>query len=242
MATLISDIASWVTSDILNRTDITTLAVNKAIDSYIMVCAAVPFDELMVTSAELAMVAGTASYDLATLLTAPKLRAIQDIRVTFDANNKRRVRRSSTRLYDSLSTIPMSRSATYARWNTSIEFNPPPDSSAYTFRVRYWSRPTISGASQALLTPLEWDELLKWETLYRVYYSLDMIDKAMSLMQSAMLPRQSSPTKTRVFEAAIIPRLWNDLLRTVSAKENTDEDFSINPLMRNYSARIGGGV
>lgn len=246
-ATTLDDIANWVMTDVLKRTDIQSVVRTCALNVYRMICAAVPFDELMVTSAELPMIAQTSSYDLAaagpTQLT-PSLRALWSIRVTFDSNNRRRVRRSHTRLYDSLSTIPFSRSATYARWANSLEFNPPPDSSAYTFRVRYWSRPTIASPNPettTILTPLEWDELLRWETLYRAYYELDMIDKAQALMAATFPPKAPSSRRQRVFETAIIPRLWNDLLTTVSAKENTDEDFSINPLNRNYSARVGGG-
>jgi hypothetical protein len=90
----------------------------------------------------------------------------------------------------------------------------------------------------AVLTPVEWDELLRWETLYKVYYSLDMLEKAAALMQPAMVPRQpGSSKKTISFETGVIPRLWNDLLTTVSQQENVDEDFSINPTIRNYSQR-----
>lgn len=239
MATTIDDIAGWVYADVLKRTDITAVVRTCAINVYRLMCAAVPFDELMVTSTEQAVVSGTASYDLAGL--TPALRAIQSIRMTYSATNKRRLRRSSTRLYDSLSLIPSGQPATYARWGTKIELNPPPDSSAYTFRVRYWSRPAITDETTVLITPIEWDELLRWETLYRAYHELDQLDKAYALMAPPGYPRQGSSHKLKAVEVGIIPRLWNDLLSTVSAKENIDEDFSINPLNRNYSARVGGG-
>ncbi len=99
-----------------------------------------------------------------------------------------------------------------------------------TTDTNYWN--TI------ILTPTEWDELLQYETLYKVYYALDQPEKAMALMQPMMVPRQpGSPQKTRVAETGIIPRLWNDLLSTTSQNENVDEDFGINPTIRAYSNR-----
>lgn len=244
MATTLDNIASWVLTDYLNRandTSLQTVCRTAAKDIYLMVCAAVPFDELMKTSAELALVAGQQAYDIVTL-GITDLRAIANIRLTASSTLKRRLRRSSTRVYDSLSITTSSIPATYARFGTTIELSPPPLSSSYTLRFRYWSRPTLVASpnthTTTLVTPLEWDELLKYETLFRVLMQTDQYDKAMALMQSYGQQRQQGAArKTRSFELGMIPRLWNDLLRTVSQAEGTDEDFNINPLMRAYSVR-----
>jgi hypothetical protein len=50
-----------------------------------------------------------------------------------------------------------------------------------------------------------------------------------------MMP--GSPRKQTMYQTGIIPRLWNDLLATASNKENVDEDFSINPVIRAYTVR-----
>jgi len=88
-----------------------------------------------------------------------------------------------------------------------------------------------------LITPTEWDALFKWETLYKVLHYLDQQDKAMMLVQPQPLPRQATPKKVQMVEVGMIPRLRNDVLTTVSQQENTDEDFSINPVIRAYSYR-----
>lgn len=85
-----------------------------------------------------------------------------------------------------------------------------------------------------MVIPGEWHELVKYETMYRAYIELlDEQEKALMMMQPAMLPRQGSPTKIRSAEVGVIPRLWNDLLRTVSQREHVDEDLAISP-MRPY--------
>jgi hypothetical protein len=240
MSTLL-DIATWVTSDYLKRSDIQTEANNAAIEVYQTICAKIPFDQLMVTSAELPIVANQMVYDLTSgpTVLAPALRAIASIRMTFSPTNRRRLRRSHVRVYDALSFTTPGQTATYARWGNSIELNPPPQDGTNTFRVRYWSRPTLLGTpvNTTILTPIEWDSLYKWETLYKVLHYLDQQDKAMMLMQPQPLPRQATPKKVQMVEVGIIPRLWNDLLTTVSQQENTDEDFSINPVIRAYSYR-----
>lgn len=248
MATL-DDIASWVTVDQLHRpasdTDITSVARNAALSFYKILCAKIPFEELQYTSPEFALTAGTAVYTLGTATSgttfgfSPALRAIANVRVTYSSNNRARLRRSHVRTYDSISVDTPGRSATYARWGLNIQLSPPPVA-AYTLRFRYWGRPSINATPHltTIVTPEEWDELIKWETLYRVYNSLDQQEKAMALVQPAMMPRQpGSPRKQRTFEPGIIPRLWNDLLQTIGQTENVDEDFGINPVMRNYSQR-----
>lgn len=237
MATL-DNIATWVTTTMLKRTDITSEAREAALNFYKLLCSKIPFDELMTTSAELAMVAGTSSYSLAAL--GPN--AIASIRITYGASAsspKRRLTRSHTRVYDSLSIVQNGRPATYARWGLNIEVNPPPDSSTYTYRVRYWSKPTILATPHdtVILLSTEWEELMRWETLWRVYNLLGMPEKAMALVMPGVLPDQPTTTRKFMKEVGIIPRLWNELLSTISRKENTDEDFSINPVVRAYSVR-----
>jgi hypothetical protein len=240
MSTL-SDIANWVVQDYLNRADLLSVAQSAAIEVYQTICAKIPFDQLMVTSVELPTQQGVTVYDLtqgATQLT-PVLRAIASIRMTFSSTNRRRLRRSHVRVYDALSFTQPGFTSTYARWGNSIEMNPPIQDNSWTFRVRYWSRPTLDAIpiNTTIITPPEWDALYKWETLYKVLHYLDQQDKAMMLVQPQPLPRQATPKKVVMVEIGIIPRLWNDLLTTVSQQENTDEDFSINPVIRAYSYR-----
>lgn len=319
MPTTLDNIAGWVQNDILKRTsdtDIQSVCRTAAKEAYKVICAKVPFDELMVTSAELPLVVGQAIYGFGSdFVLKPELRAIGNIRITFSSSNMRRLRRSHVRVYDSMSFVQNGRPATYARYGNTIELNVPSDSASYTLRFRYWARPpigkgyTITAASWVggtatltmasttgitsgdavtlmgfspsgynggrtatvlngttvtvpittdpgtyigggylfdigvteqdtyVLTPSEWDELLRYETLYKTYYALDQIEKAMALMQPQMVPRQPTIKKTSMFEMGIIPRLWNDLLTTVSQQENVDEDFGINPTMRAYSIR-----
>lgn len=319
-----TDIANWVVGDYLNRSDLLSVAQTAAVNFYKVVCAKIPFDILMTTTAELPVVSGTDTYDLTSGATQvfPALRGIATNRFTFtQGQNSRRLRRSHVRVYDSLTFTQPGNTATYARWGNNLIFNPPPNSSSYTFRLRYWSYPTIGSAmlptgisygggsiatifgnvpanftpgdpvsitgvvpsgynnpaatiaavapganftygllssnnpgayvaggvaidtssaivnSLTLLTPPEWDELMKWETLYRVYHYLDQLDKGAQLVQPQGLPRQASPKKIPMVEVGIIPRLWNDLLTTISQQENVDEDFSINPVIRAYSFR-----
>lgn len=247
----IEDISNWVLVDYLNRASDTALqAVTRraAVRVYKLVCAAVPFDELMVTSSELAMVASQSSYVIGTAqgagidwVVSPEIRSIANLRITFDASSKRRLRRSHVRSFDSLSVTAASRPFSYARWGKTLEFNPPPNSAAYTVRFRYWSRPIIDATPQntVLLSPAEWDTLLQWETAFEVLYDLDQIDKAMTLVAPSQPAMGPSPRKMRTSEMGIIPRLWNNLLHTMSEQEGVDEDFSINPIMRSYSV-IGG--
>lgn len=235
MARDIASIASFVTDVVLKRTDLTSVATSVALDFYRTLCSNIPFDELMATSAEVNFPDTTGRYLISAFVS--DLKAIRDIRITFDSGNRRRLRRSHTRVYDALSYQQASRPATYARDGLSIETNPAPDSTSYTLRFRYWQKPAAVDGTTLLVTPDEWDELLKWETLFRVYYTIGQQDKAMTLVQPGILPKQPTPRRTQMSEIGIIPRLWNDLLTTISAKEGSDEDFSINPIVRRYSIR-----
>jgi len=349
---LISDIGDWVIDDMLARSvdsDLRWRVYNSAISFYTLLCDKVPFDELQVTSPEQPMVAGVDTYAITATqaeynavmaqypttgiypwLFSPAMRAIANIRITFDSQTRRRLRRSHVRVYDSLSFSANNKTATYARWDSNIQVSPPPDSSLYTMRFRYWQRidqmsgslglppfvvtagswssgsttltlsqngvPSVAGISvgdfikvsgvqpytyngsqfqlsgvntgastvtypqtsspgtyvangrlldltsawyRQLLTPPAWDELMRWETLYRAYHLIDAADKAATLVQGQYPPARmpGSPKQQRTYEMGIIPKLWNDLLTTTSSKENVDEDFNINPVIRAYSVR-----
>lgn len=242
----LDDIATWTYSTMLSRTgdtSIQTMARDAAQNFYELLCDAVPFDELMFISSELALVAGQTRYTIGTSgmdwNLAQGLRSIASMRITYATNQSRRLRRSHARIYDAMSFVTRGRPATYARFGSAIELQPPPDSSAYTVRMRYWGRPTIVASpneyTSTIILPKPWHELMKWETLYRTYYALGQIDRAMTLIQPAMLPMQPTPRKMRTDCIGIIPKLWNDLLKTTSQQENVDEDFSINPTIRRYS-------
>jgi Putative Ig domain len=244
--TTIANIAAWVTGDYLNRTDMTTQAQTAALDVYRMVCAKVPFEQLYNVTSEIPFVGGASAttsestYDLSQLV--PPLVGIVDIRVTINSNTKRRLRRSSARMYDSLSIIQPGLPSTYARSSAQrITVNPPPNSSAMTFRVRYWARPpedpTSPTSATVLATPVEWNPLFKWETAWWVLNMLGQEQRASALVQPMMMPRQQSPVRQPMMEIGILPRLWNELLQTISERENVDEDFNINPVIRAYSYR-----
>lgn len=233
----INDIANWVATTALKRNDVIQMAQESALNFYRLLCFNVPFDELMTISSEIPVVASQDIYDLSVLV--PALKSISDIRITFNSSTKRRLRRSHARVYDALSFSQPSKPATYARWGLKIQINPPPDSSSYTLRYRYWTKPTIATEpfNTQLATPEEWDELIRWETLYRVLNFVGQEQRAAMLIQPTMLPRQPAPRRQKMFDVGIIPRLWNELLSTISQKENVDEDFNINPVVRNYSYR-----
>lgn len=240
MATTLDDIATWCTSTMMKRSDLTTEARQSALAVYLLVCQKIPFEGLQQRSAELPLIAGTDSYDLTsgpTQLT-PELAGIMSIRYT-NGTRKWRVRRSHSRLFDAVQSTTNSDPRMYARFGKTVEFNPTPNSSTATFRVRYWSNPTIVASpnehTTTLVTPVAWDELFKWETLYRLYFITGQEEKAAQLIMPMPMPRQPSPKRTEMFEVGIIPRLWNDLLKTISQRENVDEDFSINPIRRDYS-------
>ena len=240
MSVLIGDIAEWVYAKKLKRYDIQEDCVDAATDFYRLLCARIPFAATQTTSAERSFTADVATYDLSDL--DPVLSGIMSIRVTLGTNRYRRLRRSHVRVYDAMSSAS-SDPYSYARWGSGIEVNPAPRLSTYTYRVRYWSVPdfdTTELGDVVTVYPEEWAELHKWETLYRVLHNLDQYEKAMALITPTMMPRQISPKRTVVHEMGIIPKLWNDLLLTIAEREFVDEDFSINPLSRQYSGVRSG--
>lgn len=240
MATTLDDIATWAGVTMMKRDDVQTAARQAALEIYLLVCQKVPFEALHQKSAELPLQVGVDSYDLSSGPTAlsPELAGIMSIRYT-NGTRKWRVRRSNTRLYDAIQSTANGDPRMYARFGKTVEFNPAPVSAAATFRVRYWSNPTIVASpnehTTTLVTPVAWDALFKWETLYRMYYITGQEDKAAQLIMPMPYPRSPQPKKTVMFEMGIIPRLWNDLLLTINMREGVDEDFSINPIRRDYT-------
>lgn len=233
--TTLADIAVWAANDKMKRYDKFYDALDYAKLAYLSICNKVPFPELQ-TSGTLTTTSGTNFVQTSSL--SPNLAGIISVRIAFSSSSGRRLRRSHVRVYDALNNVTTTgKPATYARFGTKLELNPVPDA-AYTVTVRYWQTPTIAtevGDTQ-LLIPNEWDELLRYETLYRLYIDLEMHDKAAGLMISPIpVQRMPTPRKVLSMEQAVIPRLWNDLLLTVDRREGWDEDFSINPIVREYS-------
>lgn len=242
MPTTIQDIASEAGVEILNRTDDIGIAfaLRTATRVYRTICGIVPFSGLQTLSDEIPTVADQAEYDLDDLITSPQLQGIINIRYTMASGTKRRLARDDTRTFDAVGTAVSTPSPSlYSRFGSTIELFQPPNSANDTFRIRYWARPEISTSdpgSTQLVTPVEWEELFIWETVYRLLNYLQEYDKAAMLMQTSFIPRQRTPSKVAMHEIGIIARLWNDLLQTIPAREFVDEDFGINALSRRYTA------
>ncbi len=251
----IEDCVDWVCDDILTRQDIKVKLVKSAVNFYKLLCRRIPFDELMYVSNECPLTSGVTTYNLNTILDVngdpldPVLKSIYSIRLTYGPqtapgngtqSNSVRLRRSATRLYDSLSYVIPGQTSTYSRFGKTIEVNPPPNANNWTFRFRYWGIAPMAVVPEEteLIMDDDWAELIRWETLYRAYYMLGNTQEAMALVAPNQIPFTPGAPRRRVMsEMAIIPRLWNDLCATLSARENADEDFSINPVVRNYSVR-----
>jgi hypothetical protein len=230
----IGDIGEELAIAMLRRPDIQADCIRLAKTAYLSICAKVPFDELCTKTAEREVSTTTREHSLADL--DPPLNGIMSVRITYSTNSSQRMRRSNTRVFDAENQNLVGRPSRYARFGNAIEFDRIANASGYTYRIRYWTAPTIAVKSEetVLVIPQEWFELVKYEALYRVYLDiLDQPEKAMMMMQPAMLPRQGSPVKIRSAEVGLLPRLWNDLLRTVGQREHVDEDIAISP-MRPY--------
>lgn len=226
----IGDIANWVANTKLKRPDLINEAIEEATKFYRTLCARVPFDSLMITSDEQSCTASIATYSLADL--DPAIAGIVSIRMTYGTNQYMRLRRSHVRNFDMMSSVSTGRPYWYARFGGNLEFMPTPNLASYTYRIRYWTYPVILAEPQNTVCTYEpeWRELHEWETLHRMYMILDEHEKALMLMQPAMMPRQASPKRTSNFEIGIIPRLWNDLLKTINQREAIDEDFGLRPM------------
>ena len=228
-------------SDIMNRVDLLPLAQTFAGKVYQGICDKVPFEELQEATAELAVSTSTRAYDLTdtgVIATEPSIAGIISIRMTYATGFVRRLKKSHHRAFEQLAPNLTGRPYRYARYKKTIEFDRIPDTSTYTWRIRYWKRPVMETniGDTNLVTPPAWDELMWWETVHRLYSATDQHDKALALMMPQQLPRQPSPQRTRIHEVGLIPRLWNDLLRTLQANEAADDDFGINPMFRGYTS------
>lgn len=236
MAT-IGDIASIVANDILVRPDATIgFAQTAAIQAYRTLCNKIPFPELLVRSDEIAVTAGTPTLDLTTNLSNYEVAGIISIRYTVDSTHKYRLIRDDARNHEWYTFQSNGQPRLYSRINEdTIEFNIPPSSSSHTVRVYFWRKPVISTtdpAAHTLLIPVEWEELLVWETLYRTYHFLQEFDKAHALMVPSMVPPGPSTNKRFAKDMGIIPRCWNDLLKTLNWREAIDEDWGMQPVRR----------
>lgn len=150
MSTIL-DIAEKITQDHLTRTDILGLAVDKVHSFYKVLCDAIPFDKLRVTSSAQSFTAGVSSYSLAALPIA----GIISVRAILSTTLSRRLKRTDTRVYDAISYSVNGDPMSYARYGDTIEVHPAPSSSSYTYVIRYWKVPevkatvTITAASNA---------------------------------------------------------------------------------------------
>lgn len=239
MAT-ISALRGEIESDILVRTDMPNTIDRCIRDVHRVVCGKVPFDELHAGPFTIACVVGQQAYNLATLLAAgtqPALAGIMNIRIEYTSSQVLRLKRDHVRTFDSMAVPANSKPVKYARFGQTIEIWPPP-LDTYSMKMRYWKKPVENAtlANTDLAVPDEWLELIKWEAMYRLYTLLNRPIEAMTLLTPSQLPNYPSGKKTRVHEIGIIPRLWNDLLLTISQRENVDENFSINPHVRRYTS------
>lgn len=238
MSRQISDIASWVAVSKMKRPELLEDAVLATRDFHLLLCSKVPFEALQCPPVTVDCVVGVDTYSLANF--SPEVAGLVSVRIAYSSTSGCRLRRSNVRAYDAIPYRANGRPTSYARWGNSLVLDRPPDSALYDLIVRYWSKPSLPDSDigdYVLTTPEEWDELHRWEVLWRMYTFTEQHEKAMALVQPAVMPRQASPKKTLMHEVGIIPRLWNDLLLTISQRENIDEDFGINPVIRDYTWR-----
>lgn len=246
MSTL-GDIADQASQDILNRTaqkDIDQ-GVKLCRNAYMVITGKIPFPELETKSAEISTVANDPEVDLGTL--NPTLAGILSIRYSEQATqNKRRLVARDTRQFDAAaSTIPSNPYA-YARFGKKIELFPPPDNANDTVRVRYWGLPTFTDPqdlselrAHTILFPFEWEELLLWETVYRLHHYFQQYNEAMMLVSPSIMPDQAGPSKPIRNAIGMLPSLWNNLLQTVRAREYVDADYAVNPIYHPYTNMSG---
>lgn len=231
----IGDLSQEITSGFFNRQDLVSVTWVQMLKAYKMIALKVPFDELRVKSAERTIDTASAVHDLSDIVT--EIGGIQWTRITDASGNRRVIENLSTRQFDALQTTSTGGGpAAWARWGMNIEFDRPAPSTGWTVMFRYWKRPPIESLIEdtEILLPDEWCDLLFWETCYRIALILKDYDLANSLIQPMPMPRQQSPVKTRTFEVGIIPRLWNDLLKTIQDREGPGTGVATRPNVRPY--------
>ncbi len=234
----LGDIATRVTRRMRREHDLRDIALGGAAQAYLSICAAIPHTALQKMTAEIPFVQGQDTYDI----TSYNVAGIFSIRVTASGRTYR-ARRSHHRVMDTFPASSQGNPILYSRFNYNLEWRPVPSSSATSFRIRYWDIPVFDDdnietiAAQPIELDKSWNELIYYETLYRVFIDTNQMEKAQMLMMPSPVPRQPTFKKVRMVEMGIIPRLWNDLLLTVQDREGADESFSINPIGREYNAK-----
>jgi hypothetical protein len=232
----ITDIATWAATDYLGRPELLTWATGAAKAVYLLICGRVPFDQLMVTSDERPISSTDVVHDLTDL----PIGHIISVRATDGTGRWWRLVRKHVRLFDAMRPVTRATGPSmYARWGNALEFDALASGPGLTYRLRYSAKPTfaIPVGNTVLQVPEEWEELLKWETLYRCYTKLEEHDKAMMLRAPSLMPKQAGVRQPVSLEQGIIPALWNDLLRTTSQREAPDDDWGMSPRVQQYTAR-----
>lgn len=235
--TTLGDIAVRVTRRMRRESDLRDIALGCAAQAYISVCAAVPHTSLKGETAEIPFVQGQSEYDIESY----NIAGIFSIRVTISSTQQYRARRSHFRVFDQYPAVYQGQPVVYSRYKYKLEWRPVPSSSSATFRIRYWAVPIFDDDNIAAIEvqPIEldkiWNELLYYETLYRVFMDTGQFDKAQMLVAPTPIPRQPTFKKVKMVEFGIIPRLWNDMLTTIEERETADENFGINPVGRPYT-------
>lgn len=231
--------------DILGRSDNARYnGLRAARDAYFFICGKVPFPELQLKSDPINVTALSEEVDISAL----KVSGIISVRYYDDSLNiYKRLKPDTVENYDNIPVRRAGVPATFARGvsGTTLEFDSIPDDSADTITVRYWRMPSITDpndmdelASHQLVIPVDWEQLLRWETLYVLYHyenSVESLQKAQMLVMPSQLPRMGSTKKTYSHELGIIPRLWNDLLGTLKTREGHRMEYAVAPLMRPYT-------
>lgn len=233
MATL-GQIATWVAQNKLQRPDVEADVIELCEDALISICSKVPFDELRTIGSELSITSGQGYVDISAV--TPAIAGIISVRYTKSSTVKRMLMPT---VYEEFHNRVLSSGepARYARVAKKLYFDKTPNASGWTIQLYYWSLPTISAQPTDTTLPWsqEWDELLKYETLYRAYIHVEEHMKAAMLMGPSMMPRQASPKRIASGgEIGIIPRLWNDCLRTIGSREGIHSSMGINPIIRGY--------
>jgi hypothetical protein len=245
MATTLGDVRDEVVQDILGRTDDKRYhGLKAARDAYLSICGKIPFPELQAVSDPISVTAGQNYVDISALSVA----GIISLRYyDSSADTYRKLEPTTAAVFDDIPTRRAGVPATFARGagGVNIEFDSVIDDSADTITLRYWRMPAITDpndndelTAHVVLLPMDWIQLLRWEALYTLYHysdDMDQIQKAMMLVTRGQYPRMGSTNKIHSHEMGIIPRLWNDLLQTLAAREGPYMEYALAPLIRRYT-------
>lgn len=235
MSTL-GSIAAEVANDYFKREDLQEIALKFATRAYLLITKRVPFEELQQKTIEVPISTSAVEHDLTTF--DPPVAGIIHIRIKDPAGAVRKAKRSNTTVLDMVQAATGAQPSQYARFARRIEFDRVAPATGWTFMMRYWAavsiEPSAGDTQLCWEDQQEWDELLFWETIYRVHLHLGQAEAAAALIQPMPMPRGPETTRRWVFEPGILMRLWNDLLITISDREAIDEDFGINPQVRRY--------